>query len=357
MPAMKPDIFLVSQVVPAGGPDDATPDAARARFAAHLSLARPLVERQDGVVLREGGDRMLARFSDPVRAALCAVRIQQAHRDRSQGPAPPRVRIIVFDPPVDGKDGFEGNSGDALAWSRPWLLATGAGEIVVSAGVADAWREDGNRELQFRAFVTSDGPGEGALLLWESHSHEPARTVRRRGWLFVGLVTLPALLLFLYTLLHLPGDPPAPTGDTLLWGPFWQDAAPLACAAPDRPGWHVLPDPGLRGTGVPRDPGARLLRATGVLERGGGAPSAVLDVFDSLSGRLVGRGVAPCSGEPCACFSRLAGDLLSRPVPAGDPVVRDVCVRLLSLGLTSEDSRQAAIDRCVLSGTWSGGLP
>jgi hypothetical protein len=357
MPTVKPDIFLVSQVVPAGGPDDLTPDAARARFAAHLTLARPFVERQQGVILREGGDRMLARFSDPVRAALCAVRIQQAHRDRSRGPAPPRVRVIVFGPATDGGAGFSGDSEDALAWSRPWLLATGAGEIVVSSSVAAAWREDGNRELKPRSFVTADGPDEGALLLWESHSHESARTVRQRGWLFVGLVTLPALLLFAYTLLHLPGDNPAPTGNTLLWGPFWKDAAPLDCTAPARPGWHVLADPGLRGAGVPRDPGAYLLRATGTVERGEGPPSAVLDVFDSLSGRHVGRQAAPCGEDPCACFSRLAGEVLSRTPAAGDPVVRDVCVRLLSVDPNPGNARQAAIDRCVTSGAWSGDLP
>jgi len=358
MPGVNPDVFLVTQVVSPGG-DDTTPDAARLRMSAHLAIARPLVEAQQGVVLREGGDRVLARFSDPVRAALCAVRVQQAHRSRALGPAPPRVRVIVF-----GAE-FEGSADEALAWSRTWLPSTGAGEIVLSASVADAWREQGNRELTPRAIVTGDGPTDGALLLWESHSREPARTVRRRGWLFVGLVALPSLVLFVYTLLHLPAADPGLTGHTLLFGPFWQDSAALSCDAPPMTGWRVLADPSLERIGLPRAPGARLLRVTGSIERRGEAPTAVLDLVDALSGRHLGRATVPCAASEtdgaaptsCACFSRLTAELLERPGPAPDPIVQEVCTRLLEPGVPPGPTREAAIARCVQDGAGSGAAP
>ncbi len=358
MPGVKPDVFLVTQVVAPGG-GDTSPDAARLRMSAHLALAGPLVEAQQGVVLREGGDRLLARFSDPVRAALCAVRVQQVHRNRSLGPAPPAIRAIVF-----GAE-FEGGAEEALAWSRTWLPATGAGEIVLSASVAAAWREQGNRELAPRAIVTGDGPAEGALLLWENHSREPARTVRRRGWLFVGLVALPSLIMFVYSLLHLPSGDHGPTGHTLLFGPFWQETDALLCDAPPITGWRVLADPSLRRFGPPREQGARLLRATGTIERRGEVPTAVLDLVDTLSGRHLGRASAPCGPSegdaaapaPCVCFSRLTTELLERPAPTPDPFVQEVCNRLLEPGVPAGHLREAAVARCAQDAAGSGAAP
>jgi hypothetical protein len=349
MPAVRPDIFLVTHLVQAGGREDA-PDAAHLRMEGHLSLVRPLVEEQEGVILRQGGDRVLARFSDPVRAALCAVRIQQAHRSRRQGPAPPRVRVIVFDAPQSGAPGgvgFTGSADEAIAWSRPWLLATGAGEIVLSDRVAAAWQKDGNRELTPRGYVTADGPADGHLLLWESHSHEPARAVRRRGWLFIVLIALPSLVLLAYSWLNLPPANPQLTGDTLLWGPFWLDAAPLPCPGAVVPRWRSIPDPRFTMSGLPRDARSRMVRATGHVERRGNAPAAVLDLIDALSGRHLGRSSVPCDGAPCACFAKLTEEALERPPTAPDPLVHEVCAALFARALPDAKVREAAVARCV----------
>ncbi len=341
MPPVKPDFFLITSLVSSGGEADA-PDAAHLRMQGHLALVRPLVDDQQGVILREGGDRVLARFSDPVRATLCAVRIQQAHRSRQQGPAPPRIRVIVF-----GSEGtFDGTADMAMAWSRTWLQATGAGEIVLSRDVAAAWREDGNRELSPRGIVTGDGPADGFLLLWESHSHEPARSVRRRGWLFVGLIALPSLLLLLYSWLNLPPANPQLTGDTLLWGPFWRDAEALACPATALAQWRVIPDAGFTMSGLPRDAGSRMVRATGHLETRENVRWAVMDLTDAISGRHLWRLAEPCEGEPCACFIRLTAGRIGE-IPVGpDPFVLEVCSALFGQGIPDVGLREAAVARC-----------
>ena len=340
MPAVTQDFHLLTSVLPTGSADDA-PDAAQLRFAAHLALVRPLVDTHEGVVLREGVDRVLARFSDPVRAALCAVRIQQAHRNRAQGPAPPRIRVIVFG------DEFTGTADGALAWSRPWVLATGASELVVSESVADAWREDGNRELTSRGVVTADGALRAFLLLWENHTHEPARTVRRRGWLFVGLIALPSLVLLAYSWLNLPPGNPQLTRSTLLWGPFWSASEPLHCAGAQLPRWQVIPDPRFTLSGLPRDPRDRLVRATGHVETRDAVRTAVMDLVDALSGQHLRRLQGPCEADFCACFAKLAEARLDEPATAPDPVVQEVCAALFFPSIPDLKQREAAIARCV----------
>ncbi len=368
MPAVNPEFFLVTSLVPSGSADEA-PDAAHLRLCAHLALVRPLVEDQQGVVLREGGDRVLARFSDPVRAALCAVRIQQAHHSRLQGPAPPPIRVIVFcgEPSADNGNEppgaeFSGGADEALSWSRPWVLATGAGEIVLSDSVAKAWREDGNRDLAPRSIVTASGPLPAYLLLWESHSHEPARTVRRRGWLFVGLIALPSLLLLAYSLLNLPAGNPELTGHTLLWGPFWSASEPLACPSAAIPPWRVIPDPRFTRGGLPRDPQARLVRATGHIESVEQVRTAVLDLIDAVSGRHLLRATGPCDSDPCACFAQLTEARIKETPTSPDPVVQEVCAALFTPGIPDVKLREAAIARCVTASSASapadpGGTP
>ncbi|MBU1412257.1 hypothetical protein KKD52_12995 [Myxococcota bacterium] len=341
MPAVKPDFFLVTSLLSTGSEADA-PDAEHLRMQGHLALVRPLVDEQQGVVLREGGDRVLARFPDPVRATLCAVRIQQAHRSRQQGPAPPRIRVIVF--AAEGT--FDGTAEMALTWSRTWIQATGAGEIVLSAGVAAAWREDGNREMTPRGIVTTDGPADGFLLLWESHSHEPARTVRRRGWLFVSLIALPSLLLLLYSWLNLPQGNPQLTGDTLLWGPFWRDARPLGCPAVAMSRWQVIPDPRFTMSGLPRDASSRMVRATGHIETHENVRWAVMDLTDAMSGRHLWRASGPCEAEPCACFVRLTEARIGETPTAPDPFVLEVCAKLFEQGIPDARLREAAVARC-----------
>jgi hypothetical protein len=95
MSKMKPAYYMVSALI---SRSDAPPDEQLRSLRRHVELAVPLIEQQQGSLLRETSDRILARFFDPVYAVLCAIRIQQAHRQNEDAPRPPSVRMVIFGP-------------------------------------------------------------------------------------------------------------------------------------------------------------------------------------------------------------------------------------------------------------------
>ena len=79
----------------------------RSALAMHHALLRAEVERAGGQMLRDTGDGVVAAFSDPARATVCAVAAQEA-LERAEWPpetGPLRVRMGVHRGPAVFEDG------------------------------------------------------------------------------------------------------------------------------------------------------------------------------------------------------------------------------------------------------------
>lgn len=339
---MKPPFYLVSALMPR---PDAAPDMQLRAMRRHADLVAPLIERHGGVLEKETSDRLLARFPDPVHAVLCAVRIQQAHRQEDAAPRPPAVRVVVF-----GSE-FDGPLEEVLLWSAEWISSTGAGEIQIAQSVAVPWGNRGNRELiplprdaARRAFPVF-------LVRWQGPSREPLQTVRRRGWLVVALVVLPALVLLAFSWLQ---EPPftLPEEDVLLLGPIWVDSESILCPDFHPRGWRVLADPALISPAPNLWRRGHMKRLTGMM-LSGEEKTLRIDVVDEISGLTEARMEIPCPGEPCSCLQppqngAMPDESLRKPL-------EDSCRTLL----TQAKIPQAAVEACVAEymGQSPGGNP
>lgn len=337
---MKPVCYLVSAVV--ASPDN-PPDIQLRAFRHHLELAAPLIAQQGGTLLRETGDRILVRFAKPVHAVLCAVRIQQAHRQSEDAPRPPFVRMVVF-----GSE-FDGAPEDALLWASKWVSSAAAGEIRISESIAAVWREQGNRDLMP---LPRDSERNFSVFLvrWQGPSREPVRTVRRRGWVIVALLVLPSLILLVFSWMQ-PGTFTLPEANVWLVGPIWSDFHAVFCPNLHRADGRVLADSGF----MPFSPDIRIRgrvkRITGLMQENGNRTLRV-DVVDETSGLMEARIEIPCHSDPCTCLQAILDadmprDTLQAPL-------QTACRNLLGEGAPAE-----AVDACVqeYAGLPPSGMP
>ncbi len=279
------------------------PDAKSFLLSSHLSLVTPLIENQQGAIAHSSSKGVSALFNDPVRAVLCAVQIQKAHHHWKEGPTPPRIRVVVC-------------TGNELSPQsvelQDFMAAAGKGEILVCPETATFWREDGNRELLSRTL--SGSLGTGFVVLWEAPSREPKRLVRQRGWLFIGMVALPSLLILLYSLLEMPASMPPFKTNIVLWGPLWNGAQNLGCPLQKVSSWTIIEDHDLSRHEIRLNPGRKFFRLTGFIRQGTDGPEAVLDRIDAAHGRHELRLSSSCpQSDVCTCFARMVPDVLASP--------------------------------------------
>lgn len=290
---MKLSYYMVSALVPQS---DAVPDMQLRALRRHVELAIPFIEQQQGHLLRETSDRIVVAFSDPIHAVLCAIRIQQVHRQNEVAPRPPSVRIVVF-----GSE-FDGPSEEVVFWVTKWISSVGIGEIRVSESVATAWKTKGNRDLTSLPY-DPEIPFATYLLRWQGPTREPVVTVRQRGWITVALVVLPSFVLLLLFWLQ-PRSSELPEADVWFVGPIWSNFRSVSCPNLHIATGRVVVDPELMFLAPHLLHRGQVKRLTGAILENNGRKLRI-DVVDEMSGLLQARREIPCADNPCVCLQQL----------------------------------------------------